>query len=279
MAFKTDGFLSPVMAEFRRSVREVPTYQLWFAFADELNRLGWRMIDDHEISATEPRPLAISVLFIRAHQSFQAAIGLIENGMLADARVVLRSASEGAIALNAFAKDPDFPRQFDESHMFAQRKFGRIVLNSAAHRAQHTPEGLERIEVTLREIDAHEKAVGHKFREIIWANVATKHCPELYDLIYRALSQDGTHTNTMAIGRFVELDPAGGLSGVRVGPTTHDLVDVFRLACLCFLWAVDPFAKCQATQFVSQIASMHQQLLSLPQDEPSDVYIEARFEE
>jgi hypothetical protein len=86
MTFKTDGFLSPTMEEFRTSLRDVPAYKLWLEFAEELNRLGWDMLEDHETPTTDNQRLIISVLFIRAHQSFQAAITLVEKGMLVDAR-------------------------------------------------------------------------------------------------------------------------------------------------------------------------------------------------
>jgi hypothetical protein len=53
MTFKTDGFLSPTMEQFRTSLREVPAYKLWLEFAEELNRLGWDMLEDHETPTTE----------------------------------------------------------------------------------------------------------------------------------------------------------------------------------------------------------------------------------
>src|ERR1700730_17033515 len=97
MTFKTDGFLSPTMEEFRTSLRVVPAYKLWLEFAEELNRLGWDMLEDHERPTTDNQLVVISVLFIRAHEAFRAAITLIEKGMLSDARAVLRGAVEGAI--------------------------------------------------------------------------------------------------------------------------------------------------------------------------------------
>jgi hypothetical protein len=65
MAFKTEGFLSPTMEAFRVSLREVPAYKLWLEFAEELNRLGWDMLDDHETPTTDNQRLITSVLFIR----------------------------------------------------------------------------------------------------------------------------------------------------------------------------------------------------------------------
>ena len=135
MTFKTDGFLSPTMEEFRTSLRKVPAYKLWLEFAEELNRLGWDMLEDHETPTTDNQRLIISVLFIRAHQSFQAAITLVERGMLADARVVVRSGVEGAMALNVLANDATFDMQLIEAHLHNQRRTARIVLNTPEYRS------------------------------------------------------------------------------------------------------------------------------------------------
>jgi len=167
MTFKTDGFLSPTMEEFRTSLREVPAYKLWFEFAEELNRLGWAMLEDHETPTTDNQRLIISVLFIRAHQSFQAAITLIERGMLADARVVLRSAVEGAVALNVLANDASFDMQLIEAHLHNQRKTARIVLNTPEYRSGYAAAEIAQMETTIKEITDKEAAVGREFRDII----------------------------------------------------------------------------------------------------------------
>ena len=116
MSFDAQGFLSPAIGRFRTSVREVAAYNQWFDFAEELNRLGLDMLRDHEVPRDDNQRVTIAALFVRAHQSFQAALMLAEMGMLADARVVLRSAVEGAIALNAVANDPGFVDQLTDAH-------------------------------------------------------------------------------------------------------------------------------------------------------------------
>jgi hypothetical protein len=69
-------------------------------------------------------------LFVRAHQSFQAAILLIERGLIGDARTVLRSGVEGAIAICAIAADPSFVDQLIEAHHANQRKVARLLLET-----------------------------------------------------------------------------------------------------------------------------------------------------
>ena len=164
----------------------------------------------------------ISVLFIRAHQSFQAAILLIEKGMLADARVVLRSAVEGAMALNAVANDATFDRRLIEAHLHNQRKTANVVLNTPEYRSTYSAADIAQMEATVKEVADKETAAGHEFRDIVWANVAAKHCKDLYDRLYRSLSNDGTHTNVNAIHRFLEFDASSQPTGLRFGPSTHD---------------------------------------------------------
>ncbi len=48
MTFKTKGFISPTMEEFRTSPRAVPAYKLWIELAFELNRPGCDMLEDHK---------------------------------------------------------------------------------------------------------------------------------------------------------------------------------------------------------------------------------------
>ncbi|WP_234730011.1 DUF5677 domain-containing protein [Acidocella facilis] len=279
MTFKTDGFLSPTMEGFRASLREVPAYKLWLEFAEELNRLGWHMLEDHETPTTDNQRLIISVLFMRAHQSLQAAITLIEKGMLADARVVLRGAVEGAIALNALANDATFDRQLIEAHLHNQKKTAGIVLNAPEYRAGHTTAEIAQMEATIKEVTDQEVAANRKFRDVAWASVATSHCPNLYDLLYRSLSNDGTHTNVNAIHRFLEFDNSNRLTGLRFGPNTHDMVDVLKMACLMFMWAADPFARIHALQFQPQIADKLRQFDGMPGGEPPDVSVLARFDD
>src|SRR5271167_4648019 len=79
MTFDTDGFLSGVMDRFRTSLRSVPTYKLWFDFAETLNRLGIDMLRNHEAPRHDNQKLTISALFVSAQQSLQAALLLAER--------------------------------------------------------------------------------------------------------------------------------------------------------------------------------------------------------
>jgi hypothetical protein len=69
------------------------------------------------------------------------------------------------------------------------------------------------------------------------------HCPDLYKLLYRPLSIDGTHTNLDAINRHVQVDPGGRVTGLKGGPDAEGIVEVLKAATLIVLWAADPISR------------------------------------
>jgi hypothetical protein len=277
MTFATDGFCSPAMARFRSSVRGVPEYEAWLRFAENLNRLGLDMLKGHEVPTTDNQRLLISVLFVRAHKSFQSAIILAETGLLGDARAVVRRAVEGAIALNALANDAGFVDLLIKAHYYNQRKIARLMLGNTDYRAALSAQKIAKLEATVSEIDSME-AAGSELRDIIWADVAAKHCRDLYELLYRLFSSDGTHTTINAIHREVIYDAAGRITGLKVGPDTAGMVETLNAACLTLLWAADPFARAFNQSGIRvQIQEQIRRFAQLPQDEPVNAQVVANF--
>jgi hypothetical protein len=102
------------------------------------------------------------------------------------------------------------------------------------------------------------------------ANVALKHCKDLYDLLYRLLSSDGTHTTLDSINRVFDYDATSHhITNVKVGPDIADLVETLKSACLMFLWAADPFPRVyNQSEIGTRIQKMMRRFVALPQDEP-----------
>jgi hypothetical protein len=279
MTFANDGFLSPSMQGFRASLRKVSTYDQWFQFAEDLNRFSLSILWNHEVPSADNQKVTTCALFVRAQQSFQAAVLLAELGMLSDARVVLRSAVEGAIALHGLEGDNTFIDQLVEAHRIYQRKIARLVLTNPDYKASHSAEQIKQMEETINEIDSIEAAKGGNLRDIKWDQVATKHCKDLYDLLYRLLSSDGTHTNLNAIQRFLSFDKNDELVGMKVGPDVTDLVDVLSMACLMLLWAVGPFIRVFAKQgYEEKLQEYMRRFTELPHSEPADVRVEGNYQ-
>ncbi len=140
------GFLSPELEKFRTALRGIPAYRAWFEFGDDLNRLGHEMLDGRDVPLDDNQRLTIAGLFVRAHKSLQAALTLAEMGLVGDARAVLRSAVEGAIALNALANDATFLDQLIEAHQLHQRKKARLVLSNPDYRSIYMVEQIVQME-------------------------------------------------------------------------------------------------------------------------------------
>ena len=272
MSFRTEGFLSPDLEKFRVSVRTNPTYKVWFEFADDLNRLGLDMLERHETPRDQNQLLAVTILFIRAHQSYQAALILAEKGMIGDARVVLRSAVEGAIALNALANDQQFYEQLVNALHFNRRKLARLMLNNLEYQSTLPGAQNQNLEATVRQVDNLEQLISpKKLSDINWANIAEKYCKDLYNLLYRQLSSDGTHTTLESIGRYLHLDERKQIVALKRGPDVADLVDTLKMACLMLLWAAEPFVRVYGkSEFEPTIQQLTHRFVVLPQDEPTN---------
>jgi Family of unknown function (DUF5677) len=281
MSFATDGFLSSTMDRFRASLKDVAAYKAWFDYAEELNRLGLDMLRDRDVPRHDNQRLTIAILFVRAHKSFQSSLLLAERGLISDARVVLRSAVEGAIALNALANDATFLDTLIEAHFYNQRRTARLVLNDPIYRANYSPQQIADMEATVQDVDARENAVApRKFGDPNWADVALKHCKDLYQTLYRLLSADGTHTTINAIHRHVAYDANQQISELKVGPDTSSLIETLMAACLMLIWAADPFARAfDLTEITARLQQYLKRFNELPQDEPATVAVIPGFSE
>jgi hypothetical protein len=266
------------MEKFRATLRSVPAYKQWFEFAEDLNSLGLQMLDGLNVTLNDNQRLTIAALFVRAHKSLQATILLSERGLVGDARTVLRSAVEGAIASNALANDAQFLDQLIEAHHFNQRKKARLVLNNPDYRAIYSAKQIAEMERTIKDVDAIEAAAGRKLLDVTWSTVAAKHCKDSYDTLYRVLSSDGTHTTSDSINRMFDNDPSSKLiTALKTGPDISNLVETIKAACLMFLWAADPFARAyNQTAIHDRLQQMLPRFVALPQDEP-DASVVPRF--
>lgn len=282
MTFKIDGFLSAGMEQFSTSLRTVPEYKAWFEFAESLNRIGYEGLEGTEPPRTDNQKLTISALFVRAHKSLAAAIILTEAGLVGDARSVLRSAVEGAIAIRALAAEPKFLNELIEAHHVNQSKKARLVVDNPDYAATYPAEKIAEMNATIAQVKEMEsvklKASNKKLQDIKWANVGRKYCKDLYELLYRLLSADGTHTTLDAINRMFDYSPTGEIMSVKVGPDVADMVETLKAGCLMFLWAAESFATVYGlTNMQERVQEKMAEFMTLPQNEPSKAAVEGKF--
>jgi hypothetical protein len=274
VGFATDGFFAP-MTRLEPSLRDVPEFNAWLTFSEELNRQALDLIRTHDVESTDSPRVTITVLFVRAHKSFQAAVLLARRGLVGDARGIIRRLVEGAIAANALADDAAFLDQLTAAYYYGQRRNANVILNSPEYLALQTPSQLAELRATIQDVNARE-AAGENIVEIKWATVAEKHCRDLYNTLYRLMSADGIHTTIHALHREMTYDQAGTFSGFKVGPDIDGLVETLKSACLALLWTIEPFVRMfPADGRQAEFQAMLSKFQTLPPTEPRTARVQA----
>jgi hypothetical protein len=151
--------------------------------------------------------------------------------LIGDARTVLRSGTEGAIALYAPAADAGFVQRLIDAHYINQRKVARSVRVNPDYAKTYSAEDAAAMNKVIAEVDAMEASPKPKLQGITWGNVAIKHCPDLYHPLYRTLSSDGTHTTLGSLDRYVVTDEHGQVTAFKAAPDGAGLIEVLSAAC------------------------------------------------
>jgi hypothetical protein len=241
VSLNTLGFFSPEIETFRAHVHSSPEAKIWLDFAEELTTFGLEMLSANDFPTDEGNRLTAAALFGRAHESMQASVTLAERGMIGDARAVARSAVENAIALHALAGGDNFTERLVYAKAHVDLQAARMLLEVAGVRAQLSDEQIAKVE-GIR--DTAEKLPKEKRRTINWADLAGKYdCGDLYQTLYRMLSNDGTHVSISAIVRRFEQDHVGEITMMKCGPDTDGLVSALNAATTAFLNSIEPFLK------------------------------------
>jgi hypothetical protein len=237
VTLERDGFFSSHAERLRLRTREIQPFKAWFDYALGLNRLGYEMLLSWDTLTTRDR-IALNASFVRVHQSFQGVLILAERGLVSDARAVLRSAVECAIAIQALAKDASFFEQMIEAHHRTERTFAREFA---------APPSAEKL-AAIADANAYEASTGKELKGIKWEQVAKQYCPAhlyrlLYQVLYRDLSSDGTHATISSLERLLEVEVDGQITAIKVGPDTNGLVELLSHACLVFILSDEVCAK------------------------------------
>ena len=147
------------------------------------------------------------------------------------------------------------------------------MVGNPDYAATYSAEKLAEMNATIAQVDAMEAA-----KLIAWANVGGKYCKDLYELLYRLLSADGTHTTLDAINRMFDYSPTGEIVRVKVGPDVADIVETLKAGYLMFLWAAESFANVYGLAIMqARVQEKMAVFMTLPQREPSKASVEGRF--
>lgn len=235
---KSESFLSPSIAASISNIRQ--NYSTLFDLAQSFDNLGIRVLSDEWMANAQNgsnQQLIAATLFLRTLGSFQALYLLAERGLLADARTILRSATETVIWLVAVGKNEEVCNYLvagDKSH---RQKLGKAWLEIPQAVTEMTASEKTTTEDAIQSI--HIEKASTKI-----ADLARKADVEaLYQTIYRLTSGDAAHPTLGALSRHVEEDANGYIRGLKFGPDVGDLEKTLFDAISVLGFAIDAVVK------------------------------------
>lgn len=266
MAFDTDGFLSEDLGEWMTKTKA--DHRDWFDLANHLNREGMKLLFSAEPSNTSNKQLLAALLYGRALQSYQGVVLLSERGMLTEARTLVRSCAESAIALCAVALDEKFIDELISDYDRHRLCIANVFANDTDCKSDLTPEQIEKLRETAREIK--DRNHPNTPQSINWATVATKTgTTALYNTIYRGISGDAAHATIEALNRHIKSDAESNIEHLTFRPSVEDLNDTLSAGISAMLHAMDALSRSFEREAFSQVVASlgaRWRALELPQN-------------
>jgi len=235
MAFEDDGFLSPDLVAWTATARA--QLKEWFDLVDSVNRKAMKILFAIKPCQSRNQQLVPALLYRRALQSFQGAVIMAERGMIADARSLVRSCAETAIAIGCLAIDDKFVDALIEAHQSHRLHHANAILNDPESRQELTGEQVNNLQQVVAEVTGqYQRPRPHG---IIWEQAARNaKMTALYDTTYRMTSGDAAHTTVLALDRYVQPDDRGRIGRLTFEPETRDLADTLSVATNSMLHAM-----------------------------------------
>jgi hypothetical protein len=238
-SFGVDGFLSPDVLKWGETAHT--RHAAYFDLAEDLNRRVTALLLQNPPPMDKVGQLVASLLLARTLTSYCAAITLAKRGMIADARAIVRSCAESAIALGGIATIDGFFDQMVEAHDSHRRKIAQMFLETPPTQQDLNTDQVCALKEMVEDIDT---TYGRKPNGIIWASVAEKAgMRDLYNLVYRDMSGDGAHATIESLTHHINTDAENVITSLSYTPRAEGVADVLSEASRSVLLAAEAFAK------------------------------------
>lgn len=224
----------------------------WFDVADRFNNLGLLILPQVKPLQSSNQQVVAAALFGRALSSFQAAYILVERGMIADARTIVRSSAESAIVLSALVKDATVCERLLDSHHWHHYKIRNEYLKDSQALAEMTSQEIASTHAAIAEIEKNcPKIKDIKGNPVKIAELARQAgVMALYNTVFRFTSGDAAHTSLDSLNRHIRTDANNDIVGLIFEPDIADLPDTlhsamsalgFTMSAVCLLFELKQF--------------------------------------
>lgn len=223
--FRDRGFLTEPHADFIDAIqRSEPAL---FDFCDRLNETSMRVAWSLRPRKSRPQEVLSALLFVKALNSFQGSLLLLQRGMCTECEALSRTGLECAIELGAIAADSDHVNVLLKAHDQHRKVHAERML---AHSEALGPLP-DQIADELRKNAALLSGSSRNLEQ----SARKAGLMVLYDSTYRGLSGHAAHATIGALQRL--LVEEGETVNIQMGP---DIAQVRR----ALLMAAPPLMEC-----------------------------------
>jgi len=227
-----EGFLSEKAEESRIQIKEV--YKTAFAAAQQTNSLLMRELRELHVDWEDESKTIVAALFVRIVETYQALIILLERGMVAQSRMLVRTLLDALFSMAAIAKSPLLKNAYVAEHYASVIK----ALNAARRWKQPSLQG-RLVPAKLDELIAHNKTKldetkAKRLKVYEWADKAN--LADFYNVFY-VENSSAVHSDMWALNDQVE----GGCQEehqMHFGPHDLGLYHALRSAATAVLTSV-----------------------------------------
>lgn len=210
MSLEKNGFLSPNLEKW--VVKNRTKNKTFFDQAEKLNEFCMELLLTGEVQPDE-KSFVGALILSRAIQSFQGTLLLVERGMVADARTLVRSSAECAIALGCLVLDDSFLQTLIGGHQRSMALTAKSILLNGTLNPEKDADKIKQLEELIRNFQATTP------QKLNWKNLAkTAEFVELYEWIYADTSNDGSHVSINSLSRHTITDGDDTVTGIKFGP-------------------------------------------------------------
>ena len=241
--FDEDGFLTQRRVQLVASIRN--TSPRLFARAEQINRDCHALLFALSPHNEDGREVLVTVTFIRALEHYQAAVLLLEGGLIAPAKVAIRATLEAVFTARAIAATDEALKTFIAADLLQRRK---LIRKAQQHDHTNLAElrGVDS-EKLVNELEAQIQATEAKpLSTERLAQLAGMH--DWYTTAYAMLSM-ATHSAVRELECYLVVDAADKIQSLEYAPSLEEVPWLLLTVSHCILLGGDAIVKTYSVPF------------------------------
>ena len=235
--FDDDGFLTKRRAQLVASIRAASARL--FPQAEQINHDCHKLLFSVTPHNEDGREVLVTVTFIRALEHYQAAVLLLEGGLIAPAKVAIRATLEAVFTARAIAASDEALKAFITADHVQRRKLIRKAqqhdhTNFEELRAAISPKLIDEIEAEIKATDAKPLSAERL------SELAGMH--DWYTTAYAMLSM-ATHSAVRELECYLLVDASDKIKSLEYAPSLDEVPWLLLIVAHCMLLGGDAIAK------------------------------------